>query len=684
MLSIVPFFSEIAEDKHSNISENMVSLEYPSSSMDTMDLMDSSWPMKCHDLHHTGLSPYSTMDTDGTLKWRFDGGWVEAGSIIDDEGTIYFGSFNKNLYAVYPNGTLKWKYKTNDWIWSTPALDNDGTIYLGTFGSTFYAIYPDGTLKWTYYTGGPISSSPAIDDDGMIYFGTFRGSDGDINALYPNGTLKWKYKTNDWIWSTPALDNDGTIYLGTFGSTFYAIYPDGTLKWTYYTGGPISSSPAIDDDGMIYFGTFRGSDGDINALYPNGTRKWKYTTDYYITSDPAIGDDGTIYIGSGDTYLYAMHPDGSLRWRFKTDDYIKGHPSIDKDGTIYICSFDHHLYAINPDGTLKWKYDGTRGGSSSVSIGKDGTLYVAGDNKLLALNPDGTDKWSFDLGNRYIGKSSPAISDDGTIYIGVNIGNEAGGEIIAINSDGTEQWRSGKIAYTRLESSPSIGRDGTVYIGSSSTVDGNNFGYLHAFGSGELKAYCNGPYYGLVNQLVSFDGDASGGHQPYTWYWDFGDGQTSSEQDPVHRYEHPGNYTVTVTVTDDEHTMVSDTSYALIQESNNPPDNPMVSGTINGKKGVYYEYTISGLDPEDNPVFYFVDWGDGSNSSWRGPFASGETLILRHSWDAMGSYTIKARAMDVFGAESDWTILPITMPKHSFFGSLIWEWFQHHFFFVNW
>ena len=601
---MVSFFSEIAEDKHRNISENMVPFEYHSSSMDTMNLMDSAWPMKCHDLHHTGLSQYSTKDTDGTEKWRFDAGWVEGGSVIDEGGTIYFGSFNNNLYAVYPNGTIKWKYKTNGWVWSTPAIAEDGTIYVGTYGNTLY-------------------------------------------ALNPNGTMKWKFSAYDSISSSPVIAEDGTIYLGTMG------YPE-----KYGCG--------------------------IFAINPDGTENWFYQTDYKITSDPGIGDDGTIYIGSGDTYLYAMRPDGTLRWRFKTDDYIKGHPSIDADGTIYICSCDGFLYALNSDGTLKWKYAESGGSSSSVSIGKDGTLYVAGDNKLLALNPDGTDKWSFDLGNRYIGKSSPAISDDGTIYIGVNIGNEAGGEIIAINSDGTEQWRSGKIAYTRLESSPSIGRDGTVYIGSSSTVDGNNFGYLHAFGSGELKAYCNGPYYGLVNQLVSFDGDASGGHQPYTWYWDFGDGQTSSEQDPVHRYEHPGNYTVTVTVTDDEHTMVSDTSYALIQESNNPPDNPIVSGTNNGKKGVYYEYTISGLDPEDNPVFYFVDWGDGSNSSWRGPFASGETLILRHSWDAMGSYTMKARAMDVFGAESDWTTLPITMPRHSFLGSLIWEWIQYHFSFVNW
>ena len=35
------------------------------------------------------------------------------------------------------------------------------------------------------------------------------------------------------------------------------------------------------------------------------------------------------------------------------------------------------------------------------------------------------------------------------------------------------------------------------------------------------------------------------------WLWDFGDGTTSTEQNPSHRYAQPGHYTVTLTVTDD-------------------------------------------------------------------------------------------------------------------------------------
>src|SRR5436189_1801820 len=49
---------------------------------------------------------------------------------------------------------------------------------------------------------------------------------------------------------------------------------------------------------------------------------------------------------------------------------------------------------------------------------------------------------------------------------------------------------------------------------------------------------------------VTFDARASGGTQPYSYSWDFGDGSTGSGQSVSHSYLLPGSYTVTLTVTD--------------------------------------------------------------------------------------------------------------------------------------
>jgi len=536
--------------------------------------MDSAWPMKCHDVRHTGRSPYSTADTCAE-KWRFKCDWVEGGSVIGDDGTIYFGDFDDYLYALHPNGTLKWKYKTDSWIWSSPAIAEDGTIYVGSYDCGLYAINPNGTKKWRFGSGGSISSSPATAED-------------------------------------------GTIYLGTMSSG-----------------------------------------NSILAVNPNGTEKWRYTTGYSIVSDPAIGDDGTVYIGSGDTYFYAMNPNGTLKWRYKTGDIIKAHPSIADDGTIYIASFDHYLYALYPNGTLKWKRGSGYSGCSSVAIGEDGTLYFGGDKLYAAYPNNGTTKWSFELGDRHISHASPAISADGIIYIGVEIGNGAGGEIIAVNSDGTERWQK-KIANKWVDSSPSIGDDGTVYIGTTEGV--GEGGYLYAFGVGELEADANGPYYGLIDEPLQFTGSHWGGYSPHSYHWDFGDTHTSEEQNPTHIYTDAGNYTVTLTVTDDSGNTSDDATWAWIQETNAPPGKPNIDGPTSGNAGTSYDYTFEAIDPDGSVIWYFIDWGDNTDTGWLGPYDSGEQITESYTWSSQGTYTIKAKAKDPYGEEGPWGYLDVTMP----------------------
>jgi outer membrane protein assembly factor BamB len=398
----------------------------------------------------------------------------------------------------------------------------------------------------------------------------------------------------------------------------------------------------------------------IFAVNSDGTEKWHYDTGDAITSDPAIGDDGTIYIGSMDDYLYAMCPNGTLRWRFKTGHYVKGPPSIANDGTIYIGSWDDYLYALYPNGTMKWKCKVGAGTETNPSIASDGTIYVGGQ-KLYAIYPDGILKWTFDLGpERHIHHSSPAISSDDTIYTGVTIGDGAGGEIIAVNPDGTEKWRK-KIAEFRVDSSPCIGEDGTVYIGSSYDM---GKGYLHAFNRAELEAHAEGPEHGLINVPVQFTGSASGGYPDYSYHWDFGDETTSTEQNPAHTYTNPGNFTVMLTVTDDEDNTSSDTIWIYIQETNSPPNTPTIDGPTNGEYDTKYDYTISTIDLDDNPVYYYVEWGDGKDTGWIGQYDSGEEIIKSHKWTDRGAYTIRVKAKDVFDEESDWATLEVTMPKN--------------------
>ncbi|MFC1692079.1 PQQ-binding-like beta-propeller repeat protein [Candidatus Latescibacterota bacterium] len=357
-----------------------------------------------------------------------------------------YDSSNPDVFATHPNPfvikmsgfepELKFKYRTDGFIhFSSPAIAEDGTIYIGSEDFNLYAVNPDGTLKWRYDTGAekgysPIWASPAIGSDGTIYVGTLSGH---LYALDPEGNKKWIYQAEPSIFSSPAISDDGTIYFGTHEGegkgTFYAIRPNGSLKWEKPIEAEIISSPAIGEDRTIYFGAGNGA---LYAYGPAGGRKWvRQTYGENMVSSPAIGADGTIYVGTSSDdekhgYLYAINPNGSVKWYKFLGDMVDSSPAIGPDGTIYIASnfwdnvtYNNKVHALNhSNGEEIWYY--LAGGNivSSPAVGSDGTVYIGSDDwKLYALNPaDGQPIWSHDLGGETW--SSPTIGNDGTVYIG--------------------------------------------------------------------------------------------------------------------------------------------------------------------------------------------------------------------------------------------------------------------------
>ena len=263
------------------------------------------------------------------------------------------------LYAVNPDGTLKWTFQTGFEVESSPAVAADGTIYVYCDDGKLYAINPDGTPKWVLAEGLAFTnerSSPAIGADGTIYF---ESADGNTYAVNPDGSLKWSFPASDGE-SSPAVGADGTVYVGSSFFTFcpychdvaalFAINPDGSLKWFYLNPNYwVLSSPAIGVDGSIYFG-----DGlSLNALTPDGTLKWEVFTDQdqgfggAVISSPAIGADGAVYVGANDNTIYAVNPDGSIKWKFAVGAYIESSPTIGADGTIYMnVDESNRLFAI--------------------------------------------------------------------------------------------------------------------------------------------------------------------------------------------------------------------------------------------------------------------------------------------------------------------------------------------------
>ena len=339
--------------------------------------VEGPWPMYCHDVRHTGQSPYSTAGNFGVEKWRCDlNNWQCFGSpIIDKENVIYVGA--SDMFAIYPNSTKKWEFNMGGIVVSAPVIDKNEVLYFGTiWGEYIYALYANnGTEKWRYLIGNTWASS-TVGSDGIIYAPAT--DNWNIIAFYPNGTVKWSFHANERVFSSPAIGDDGTVYCTSYGAYLYALYPEnGTVKWQYNTGGSVRTSACIADDGTIYVVSVNGV---LHALYPNGTLKWQASIDG--GTSPTIGNDGTIYCGYHQ--LYAINPDGSQKWVFNPGnigEIKEGTPCNSLDGTIYF-----------------------------------GT-YASNGGDLIAVNPDGTERWRLHLASGYI-MSAPAIGSDGTVYVG--------------------------------------------------------------------------------------------------------------------------------------------------------------------------------------------------------------------------------------------------------------------------
>ena len=98
---------------------------------------------------------------------------------------------NSNSNGPTSNQTL-WVYRAKDVVWSSPAVVN-GVVYFGSFDKNVYAVNAkDGTKIWSFSTGGNIFPSPAVANN-IVYIGS---DDHNIYALNDqNGALVWNFTT---------------------------------------------------------------------------------------------------------------------------------------------------------------------------------------------------------------------------------------------------------------------------------------------------------------------------------------------------------------------------------------------------------------------------------------------------------------------------------------------------------
>jgi PKD repeat protein len=133
---------------------------------------------------------------------------------------------------------------------------------------------------------------------------------------------------------------------------------------------------------------------------------------------------------------------------------------------------------------------------------------------------------------------------------------------------------------------------------------------------------------------VTFSADAKGS-PPFTYFWDFGDGSTSRDQNPTHVYSGNGKYAVTLTVTN---RYGSDTK--TVQDFVAVGSTPSAS---------FYVLPIQGTPPL---AVNFTDTSGFGVISWKWDFGDGATSTVQnpgHVYTKPGSYTVSLTTVNRFG-----------------------------------
>ncbi len=242
----------------------------------------------------TGSALIAIDRASAQVQWQYTTPVSTVGSpAMSDDGTLFFSAGN-TLYSLNRDQTLEWTLSVDSKILSSPTIAGDGTIYIGCDDSALYAVNPDGSLKWTHIAIGPwaaFHSSPALGGDGTIYIGC---DDRYLYAIHPGGTLQWAFKTIGMIKATPVIGTDGSIYIGTQLGYFYSIDPGGQQNWQYRTPGAIEASAVVGADGTIYVEWHRGH---VFAFDQGGSLIRYYWTGWSGAVSPTIHPSGTVCFG---------------------------------------------------------------------------------------------------------------------------------------------------------------------------------------------------------------------------------------------------------------------------------------------------------------------------------------------------------------------------------------------------
>jgi parallel beta-helix repeat protein len=165
-------------------------------------------------------------------------------------------------------------------------------------------------------------------------------------------------------------------------------------------------------------------------------------------------------------------------------------------------------------------------------------------------------------------------------------------------------------------------------------------------------AIISGPFIGYSGVKVFFDGSNShdndeGKKSIIRYDWKFFENDTWHENlgaNPGYTYDSIGEYQVSLRVTDNENDQDTTTITIKIQEKNDPPSKPTITGNPEAKLNEDYTILVESYDPDGDPIRFLIDWGD--LSIYQSDYSEENLYIASYKYTKKGIYIVTFQADD--------------------------------------
>jgi PKD repeat protein len=365
------------------------------------------------------------------------------------------------------------------------------------------------------------------------------GSGGSTNfwskVEASTGSVIWTYDHGRSINNFSGAGPDGTSYFSSSqDDQFVQVGPDGVADWSFDfssshlfvdtarvlpSGNPVAIAQP-NTAGARRLTEFESADGSVvqSAIPSTGFRRLRF------------GQDGHLYVTDG-VKIHKYDTTLGLVWEWTDPNGSAYNSGVTPNGTVYVVSNADVVYCISSSGVLQWT--DTFDASPRMAVGDENHIYLCwytgSEYRVGRFEDTGSGLSSSVWEIAYPGSVWDLQANGNDIYVDREHDDQNESQIDHVAPDGSPQLyfhNPGSIYGSRLAVQPD-----PVSVNEAPTA---TFAYS---------------INGLTVDFTDQSADADGTIQ--SWSWDFGDGTTSTAQNPIHTYDADGTYTVSLEVTDD-------------------------------------------------------------------------------------------------------------------------------------